>query len=269
MLVSPSEVKNGQLTAANLVLATRTLHDAGLVVLEGVYKRAWVARLRAAFDAELERYIAQKGGMEAINAKSFGKNHIGMHPPIVPPFSDPAIVANPIAVQVMESALGKDLQCSYYHTNTAYPGSGYQPIHRDNPPLFGTEWAVPHPIVSLVLNVPLCDFTEENGSTEVWPGTHLTVENLPEEEPARAAWAAETPSRRMNIPAGSLVLRDLRLFHRGVPNRSHASRAMLAIVYTRGWLAQKPIDIPQTTWDRWPEKARHIFRKNTIVSTQL
>ena len=28
----------------------------------------------------------------------------------------------------------------------------------------------------MIIHIPLVDFTEENGSTEVWPGTHLITD---------------------------------------------------------------------------------------------
>jgi len=40
---------------------------------------------------------------------------------------------------------------------------------------------------------------------------------------------------------------------------------MMAIVYARGWLAQKAVTVPQSTWDSWTEDARKVYRKNTVV----
>jgi hypothetical protein len=49
----------------------------------------------------------------------------------------------------------------------------HQNAHCDIMPLF-PELAIPLPVFSLVLNIPLVDVTEENGPLEVWPGgTHL------------------------------------------------------------------------------------------------
>jgi len=270
MKLTPEEAQAGRLSDENLQLALRALRDVGLVVVESVFDEAWVTEFRAAYNERLEQHIASQGGMEGINKKSFGQNHIGMHLPLVPPFSDPQVVANPIAVQIMSAALGDDLRCSFYHTNTAYPGSKFQPIHRDFGPLFGTELDVPTPVTHVVLNIPLTDFTVENGSTEVWPGTHLIVDKLasdgqPENLVARAEGLG---SIRTNIPAGSIVIRDLRLWHRGMPNNSQEIRTMLALVYSRGWTAvAKLLDIPRETWASWPASAREIFRHNNIVET--
>jgi ectoine hydroxylase-related dioxygenase (phytanoyl-CoA dioxygenase family) len=263
-----AEITEGQLTDENLRLALRMLRDAGYVVIEGVLDQAFLSELRAAYDEALEQHIAARGGLEGINKKSFGRNHIGLHLPLIMPFADPRIVANPIGVQVMAAALGDDLTCSFYHSNTAYPGSGTQNVHRDYPPIFRTELQVPTPVTHVVFNVPLCDFTEENGSTEVWPGTHLIVDTDPEDGKMEQLEerVEYLPSQRTNMPAGSIVVRDLRMWHRGKPNNSNEVRTMLALIYQRGWTAShKLVKIPRETWDAWPERARRIFRDNPIV----
>ncbi len=264
--VSQDEVRNGALSEENLALALRTLRDAGLVVLDGVYDQAFVQELRTAYDAQLERHISAKGGMDGMNRKAFGKNHIGMFMPLVEPFSNPQVIANPIVVQVLDRVIGAEYRCGFYHSNTAYPGSGTQPVHRDDQPLFGTELGVPHPTVAVVLNIPLCDFTEENGSTEVWPGTHLIVDADPGDARKLGERIENISSIRTNIPAGSLVIRDLRTWHRGMPNNSDHARTMLAIVFQRGWRSsQTECEIPSATWESWPERPRQIFRDNPIV----
>jgi ectoine hydroxylase-related dioxygenase (phytanoyl-CoA dioxygenase family) len=252
-----------------LSVATRTFRETGYVVLDNLYPTDWIASLRATYEEVAARYVADRGGIEALEGKTFGKNHIGVHPALVPPFSDPQIVAHPVVDALLSHLLGADYQCGYYHTNAAYPGSGIQPIHRDVPPLFsGAELNVPHPVTSIVLNVPLCDFTEENGSTEVWPGSHLLVDHKSEDQKEVTARAAMLPSKRTNVPAGSAILRDLRMFHRGMPNDSERVRAMLAIVYVRSFRATGTLDIAQSTWENWPERARQIFRNNRVVSDE-
>jgi ectoine hydroxylase-related dioxygenase (phytanoyl-CoA dioxygenase family) len=270
MHVTPAELEAGRLTEGNLRLALRTFRDTGYVVIEGVYDPAFIADFRAAYDAELERYIESKGGIEGINKKSFGQNHIGLHLPLAMPFADPQIVANPIAVQVMSAVLGDDLTCSFYHSNTAYPGSNHQRIHRDYGPIFRTEFQAATPVTHVVFNVPLCDFTEENGSTEVWPGTHLIVDTDPSDGSADQLEerAKYLPSLRTNIPVGSIVVRDLRMWHRGMPNNSSEVRTMLALIYQRSWTASHNlVKIPRETWTAWPVEAREIFRTNPVIDT--
>ncbi len=248
------------LSGERLSLALRILGDAGLVVLENAYDPAFLRDVQSGYEPLCAEHIERAGGWDALDGKTFGEKHIGFFTPLLGPIADAKLAAHPAAVSVIQAALGPDAQCSFYHTNTCYPGSGFQPVHRDERPLFGIEQSGATPVTHLVLNVPLCPFTLENGATEVWPTTHLIVdsENLEER-------AARLPSIRTVLPLGSLVLRDLRTWHRGVPNLSDHSRTMLAIVYQRGWSACKHVTIPQTTWNSWPEPAKKLFRNNKVV----
>lgn len=244
----------------------RTFRDTGYVVLDNIHERSKAASLREAYDELIECYLGDQGGIETFEGKTSGKNHIGIHPALIAPWSDPEILAHPAVDRVLCELLGDDYQCGYYHTNAAYPGSGIQHIHRDTGPIFTAgEMNVPHPAVSIVLNVPLCDFSEENGSTEVWPGSHLLIDRRAEDSTDLVSRAAKLPSARTNIPAGSVILRDLRMFHRGMPNRSGYVRGMLSIVYVRAFRVTGVLEIPESTWDSWPERVRQIFRNNKLI----
>lgn len=265
MWLKTEEQQSGLLSAERLTEALRTFRDVGYVVVEDAYTPSFIRQVKAAYDEQLEQHITSRGGEAGLEGKTFGKNHIGFFPQMFAPVADSIVVAHPIAVQIMTALLGKDFHSSFFHTNTALPGSGYQAIHRDTLPLFNrAEFGTATPVFTLVLNIPLCDFTPENGSTEVWPGTHLIVDDPDDKRPLEDR-AVNLPSARTNVPAGSFVLRDMRMWHRGVPNTSDSPRTMFALVYHRQWIADETIGIPQTTWENWSDAARHIFRKNRVT----
>ena len=69
------------------------------------------------------------------------------------------------------------------------------------------------PVTRIVVNIPLIDFTLENGCTEVWPGSHLIVDPVTTPETEDEALfkdyhvcseerGATLPSVRMVMPAG-------------------------------------------------------------------
>ena len=108
-----------------------------------------------------------------------------------------------------------------YGANSSYPGVQQQNIHRDaandtNPTLDSTP--------GVVLNVPMQDFTELNGATQVFLGTHL-VPGVPAEAKLSGD-EARTIARK-----GDCLIRDLRLCHGGMPNLSRSIRTMLAMVH--------------------------------------
>ena len=261
--LTESELASCQLSTDRLSSMCRVLRDTGFVVIENAIDPHLVKQVKAEHDTALDGYLASRGGLAGLADKTFGTNHVGFFPPIVGAVATEEIVANPFAVQIMRSAMA-DIRCSFIHTNTACPGSGYQPIHRDTPTLFGIHNA-PTPIVHAVVNIPLIPFTLENGATEVWPGTHWIVDDCEADGAELEERARFFPSQRTVLPVGALVVRDLRMWHRGVPNPGTELRTMMAIVYQRAFVHEEACNIPQTTWDSWSEDTRKIFRFNDIV----
>jgi ectoine hydroxylase-related dioxygenase (phytanoyl-CoA dioxygenase family) len=110
-----------------------------------------------------------------------------------------------------------------------------QPVHSD------ADFAHPSHPFAYVINVPLITMTPENGSTEVWLGTHTGTglhlqEGLHGERASGRIKLDELEKRRVDrppcqpvVPKGSLVIRDLRLWHAGVGNQTEIPRVMLAM----------------------------------------
>jgi ectoine hydroxylase-related dioxygenase (phytanoyl-CoA dioxygenase family) len=108
------------------------------------------------------------------------------------------------------------------------------------------DFAHPDHPFALVVNVPLVGMTPENGSTEVWLGTH--GHGVAAQEGAHGERAsgriredileerrAVRPPTQPEIKKGSLVVRDLRLWHAGMPNYSQEVRVMLAMIHFAPW----------------------------------
>ncbi|KAK2606274.1 hypothetical protein QQS21_003322 [Conoideocrella luteorostrata] len=85
-----------------------------------------------------------------------------------------------------------------------------------------------------------------NGSTEIWPGTHNN--DISTQEGAHGGGASgriiesrlaeqreKHPPVQSVIENGSIVIRDLRLWHVGMPNYSHDVRIMLAMIHFAAW----------------------------------
>ncbi|GAA2759848.1 phytanoyl-CoA dioxygenase family protein [Actinopolymorpha rutila] len=247
-----------------LATARRTFRDSGMLVLPDVFDVGRVAALRSAYDELLRAELGHdtSGGNSSDRVQpTDGRKHVQMQLPLVPPFSDVETVAHPLLVKVLTGILGENFHCSYYNSNTAFPGSTYQRVHRDAGPVFGADLGVPTPTTAVVVNIPLCDFTRENGSTEVWPASHLIVDSADDADVDLTTRAQALASARMDVPAGSVVVRDLRLWHRGVPNESGDARSMLAVVYQRSWLSWRAhsLRVPAATWRAWPDHVRSIF----------
>ncbi|MFI9559230.1 phytanoyl-CoA dioxygenase family protein [Nonomuraea endophytica] len=132
-----------------------------------------------------------------------------------------------------------------YHGHTVLPGSRPQPVHADWEPLW--PGSVAHPPFMLAVNIALVDTGADNGSIEVWPGTHelasqdvyrpgslcVREELLEERRPAR-------PPERVAMRAGDVLVRDVRLWHRGTTNTTGTARPMLWLLLAASWLRAEP-----------------------------
>lgn len=252
---APVEPDPSPLTECELAAARRQFRDSGMVVLPAVFEPEFIRRLDTAY----QELLAARP-VDRVQATS-GEQHVQMQMPLRPPFSDADLVANAYVCQILTAELGDGFACSYYNSNTAYPGSTRQPVHRDSDHVFGQQLPVATPPTGIVLNIPLCDFSVHNGSTEVWPATHLLVDRPGDEQVSLTERTEVLGSRRLDVPAGSAVLRDPRVWHRGMPNLSDRPRSMIAIVYKRRWLGFRhpALRVPESTWSSWPDRVRSIF----------
>ena len=229
--VQPKELAAGKLSDAHVEQAVEAIRVDGYVVLENVISHEYLDILRERMDADSQILI---------NAEKWGgagrlKGHLQQGPPPYAPYIFKDIVANPYVVQVTKELLGPGLYNNFYNGNTNCPGSTTQPLHRDGAHLWPDE-KVAHPTTEVVVNISPQDTTEENGSVELWPGSHLEVSGKhiePEEEEARRKIC---PPIRGNAKKGSALIRDMRLWHRGVPNPSDKPRHMIALIYRVNWL---------------------------------
>jgi ectoine hydroxylase-related dioxygenase (phytanoyl-CoA dioxygenase family) len=227
----------------------------GYTVLEDLLPLSLIGALREAFD----RLLGERRRDEPGNR---GPNRYQMYLPFAPPFADPRVYENDIVLAVLEQVLGPDPACVYFASDTPLPGSDYQRVHSDTRLLFPDQ-RLSLPCYGVVLNIPLVNVTEENGPLEIWPGgTHLwpgggNIEAL----------AEGMPSVRLTMHHGSVLLRDLRTWHRGTPNRSDCSRPHIALVYVRPWyrFEQKVPEIPRAAWEGLSERAQKLFRYAAIT----
>jgi ectoine hydroxylase-related dioxygenase (phytanoyl-CoA dioxygenase family) len=136
-------------------------------------------------------------------------------------------------------------------------------------------------------NFYLSDVSEGCGSTGVWLGSHRDTtfnDHLDEEKMAKAGtlpskfgirydllgerrkWA---PPINPTIKKGSVVVRDLRLWHAGVPSKSKEYRMMLGFVYTAWWYkCTTPVVFPDSAREivfQW-SKQKHPVIYNTYFA---
>lgn len=141
------------------------------------------------------------------------------------------VVMNPVVLEAANRFLAPYCDRIQLHLTQLIrllPGQGKQLLHRDRlawggylpdiEPQFNTIWA-------------LTDFTEENGATQVVPGSQLWDDPEREAKPEEVCQAV--------MPRGSVLLYTGSVIHGGGENRSNGARVGMNITYCLGWLRQE------------------------------
>ena len=220
--------------------AARLDYDAALLVLQGA---AAAKRDEESSVVEDGQTGGARGDPRAVDDTFGGKGgqHIEVGLPRDAEHSFPEILTNPLIEQCVQAFLGP-ANVRYWCGNTACPGSGVQPLHQDaggwsvNDPAAaaaaGVAW--PHPNYKLSVNFGVDAMTPANGSTEVWPTSHLCEPSATGiTDDIREAQRAIAPPVQLRVPKGGVAFRELRVWHRGQPNASALPRHMVCL----GWCA--------------------------------
>src|ERR1039458_2848333 len=72
-------------------------------------------------------------------------------------------------------------------------------------------------------SLALVDSHQNNAPLEIWPASN------------RISFRTQ-PSKRLLVPAGSIIVRDIRCLHRGTPHAGVGARPFLSLVYLRPWV---------------------------------
>ncbi|MYD98423.1 MAG: phytanoyl-CoA dioxygenase family protein [Gammaproteobacteria bacterium] len=213
--------------------AAEAIDEHGCVILVGAVPTKPLDVLRRRMDRDthtLLRYCETIGG----NPRETG--HLQQGPP---PFADyvfPEVAMNPAVNAVSRAVYGERPRLTFYNGNTNCPGSVRQRLHMDG--RHSTQPGEPvSPTSSMVVNIPTGPAHDANGAIELWPGSHRVAvfdsNGVPErmEEERRVVRGPVNPHTK----PGDVLLRDVRLWHRGVPNPSDCPRHMIALILTKPW----------------------------------
>jgi len=234
VIPTPEEVKQESFKKENLDRAIAALQADGFVAINDVIDHAHLDILREKMESDLEKIRALP-----IVPHNFVWGNIQQDPPPQASYVFRDVVANPFVCQVTSTILGKGAFNNYMSGNSNVPGSQLQPVHVDEGQLW-PNLKVAHPIAKIAVNLALDDTSVENGAIELWPGTHLdTRKAVGQNLPLTEHDLAEQREKRTPIPGttkkGSFLLRDIRLWHRGTPNTSDATRIMIAMIHKVSW----------------------------------
>lgn len=161
-----------------------------------------------------------------------------------------ALVEHPKVLSVLDAFLRPSRTLAACQATRIHPGETAQFLHADDelgaPPR-------PRAPASVSLMWALSEFTPENGSTLLVPGSHAwDDERRPEVEDATA----------LTVPAGSVLLWLGGVFHGGGANTSEDCRDGISIIYFQPWLRQVEnmvLAVPPEIASRYSETVQRLL----------
>ena len=149
---------------------------------------------------------------------------------------------------VVQQALGTDAVCLFTGMVVALGAMGSfgsdesvgdpQTWHADGSHLYAGDEAVHLPCHCLNVFVPLVDLTAENGATQFLPGTHKLGNGMHDLQSKCGSSNIESvPQVEACVSAGSAIMFDYRVWHRGGANVTKNDRIMLYFTFAKPWFA--------------------------------
>jgi len=246
LTLSPEELSSKQIGSHNLQKAVEALHRDGIVAITNAVDHGHINKLNSRMVKE-----AQVLYDNPMTHRNFGSRtgNIQQEPVNHPEYLFEDIVANPWATSITECMLGPNPHVRFYSANTAFKAEGRQPPHID------VEFEFPKVPFGFCINTYLVDVSPTNGSTEVWLGSHIdadpSINDVDGDKGIRADIVEQrrriSPPIQPTLPKGSIIIRDFRLWHAGMPNRSDDPRVMLVTIHFPAWYrSNQKLFLPKT-----------------------
>lgn len=244
--ITPEARQTGVLDPSALSKAVQAVRTDGYVVLQNAIDLAVIMALQPKMFEDAPKIAALEKP-----PYQFVKGHIQHDPPPFKPYLFREILCNDLIISVSHAVLGQKIKNLGYTGNTNLPGSVRQPVHADQCHLWYHQDRA-HPPCALVVNVPVVDMTVHTGSIELWPGSHEDTIIGPNDkirvpEKNVSARRDEFQPFQPEVPVGDVLIRDMRLWHRGMPNHSDRPRPMIAMIHTCEWLWSFRLTFPKGT----------------------
>lgn len=227
---APSSTATKPLEAAPIQEWCEVFHRDGYLFLQDVLAPDVVAELKSDLDAALAEKPDQVGIIE-LRMRMFEISRANVRLFDLEPM-----------VSFAEALIAPD--CHVVHNNSfrTPPGKGITTWHQDDAPHFLVTHGEPPPNIRLPVllftaNYYLTDvLTVENGPTQVIPGSHR-FGAAPPGEMKGTPWEDRVVSCLGR--AGSVVMFNNQVWHRGAPTLSEQSRAMTQVSYARRLIGHK------------------------------
>lgn len=222
----------------------------GYTILEHLLPDASVARIKQALSPYLQRKKMGRNDFEGLCSERVYAL-LAKAPEIA------EIIEHPTILALVDEFLTPNYLLSAALAINVHPGETPQRFHSDDSaasPLL----ARPRPMVGVSTIWAFDDFTENNGATEVIPGSHLWDESVK---------PCERDAVQVVMPAGSVVVFAGTLYHRGGANTSNNSRLGITPQYCMPWLRQlenMSLAVPPQVAAQYSERIQELLGYSII-----
>jgi len=220
MKLAKSKLLSSEVDRSDSKRFLKELNSNGYLILKGVIENSEIRAIKTLCESLVEtasKGSTSFGGFETkrlfnMVARTRKLDHLMLHP---------------VVISIIESYLEDQIQLSVASLIQINPSQTAQPLHRDD-----NLYPLKRPRFPMTLNAmwAIDDFSLENGSTLLVPGSHILGDD---EKPEKGSMISAV------MPAGSLLLYDGSLFHAGGANTTNAPRLGFSVVYSRSWLRQQ------------------------------
>ena len=230
--------------------AMAILEKDGVVIYKNLVDDAVMDQVQAELDSYIERSYDGEGEFWGYKTKRFGA--------LVAKSRTFAVecAPNPQILGVMDQLLGPRCENGQYQLHVTMlvhigPNESPQIMHRDDGLL---PFKQPGPQILCNTMWALTDFTEENGATNVIPGSHKWPDGRtpqPSDEVVQAA-----------MPKGSCLIYVGSVWHGGGENHTNAYRTGIISGYSVGWVRQEEnmyLAVPPEIAKELPENVQHLI----------
>lgn len=231
--LSQEELSSKTLASTTLREALQALHQDGVVVIENAVDPTHLDILNT-------RMVSAAKEIYATTKQNFGEGtgNIQQDMPLDPEYTFNDVIANPLITAITECMLGPNPHLRFQSANTAFKAEKRQPVHSD------IIFEYSHCPFGLCINTNFIDVDPQHGSTEIWLGTHTNTDWTPIGKVAGGTPIPEdlleerrkvSPPIQPTLKKGSMIIRDIRLWHAGMPNLTDEVRVMHATIHFGAW----------------------------------
>jgi len=231
------------------------LEQDGAAIVDGFVSDIWLAEFNAAVQTSVDHYTPYDYG-EPEAEEFLGRQTVRLNGLMnkAPNYID--LISDERLLTVMDHFLGP--QCGQYRLNSSevieiHGGETAQELHWDDVIWPAHFWA-PDKLLQFNVMVAATDFTENNGATQVLPGSHRW------DHSTREAKAEEVTLATMK--AGSAVFIPGKTLHGGGTNTDGTKRRAIVASYVLGWLRTQENHFLHTSVEQaktWPQRVRELL----------